>query len=344
MKVNQPNDRVAAIQAVIENALEERDRIDLSWVEHSGDSWLLSPVALRFLVSVVKHLKPRHILEFGSGLSTQVLARTCAELHPSCYITSIDHDPEFGSVTARKLKELKLSSLAKIEIAPLVARECAGKILPQYLLKRKNFASQCPPDLVVIDGPPAALGGREGIMYQVMDFAQVGTLVLLDDANRNGEKAALSEWQANLGNAIKVNSLPGFTKGMATIIVREPIPATKLFEYKLQLIREAIAALIPLEAMFILVNDNRWDAGDTLSSRRVIPFLEREGQYWGPPADDASAIQELERLRQSGASSIIFAWPSFWWLDYYSEFNHHLHSNYSQVFADERILMFNLSH
>jgi predicted O-methyltransferase YrrM len=337
--------KVATIETVVQSALEEIDTIDLSWIPRhtSGESWSLSTTALRFLVSLVKHLKPRHIVEFGSGLSTHVLARSCAELDLSCRITSIDNDPEFGDVTARNIRELKLNNIAKIQIAPLVARDCAGRILPQYLLKRKYFASQRLPDLVVIDGPPAALGGREGIMYQVMDFTQVGTLVLLDDANRPGEKDALSKWQANLGNAIKVNYLPGFAKGMAAIVVREPIPISKLLEHRLCLIREEIAALIPSESTFILVNDNNWNAGDTLSDRRIIPFLEREGQYWGPPADDTSAIQELERLRQSGATSIVFTWPSFWWLDYYSEFHNYLRSNYQYLFDDERIVMFKLS-
>src|SRR5262245_19862865 len=33
----------------------------------------------------------------------------------------------------------------------------------------------------------------------------------------------------------------------------------------------------------------------------VLPFLEKNGQYWGPPPDDDAAIRELERLREAGA-------------------------------------------
>jgi hypothetical protein len=42
-----------------------------------------------------------------------------------------------------------------------------------------------------------------------------------------------------------------------------------------------------------------------------VPLVEREGQYWGSPADDAAAIEELERLRRAGAGFAAFAWPAF---------------------------------
>jgi hypothetical protein len=97
---------------------------------------------------------------------------------------------------------------------------------------------------------------------------------LLDDAKRPGEQAAVSQWQANFGRAIEVNHLPGFTKGMVTIIVREPTPLADLPAHKLRLIREEITALIPSEATFILVNDNNWNADDTVPGRQAWPFLE----------------------------------------------------------------------
>jgi hypothetical protein len=49
--------------------------------------------------------------------------------------------------------------------------------------------------LVLIDGPPSLLGGREGTLYLVMEFARPGTLVLLDDASRAQEQSALARWQ-----------------------------------------------------------------------------------------------------------------------------------------------------
>jgi hypothetical protein len=93
---------------------------------------------------------------------------------------------------------------------------------------------------------------------------------------------------------------------------------------------------------FILVDDNQWGTGDVVSGRHVVPFLERDGQYWGAPIDDATAIQELERLMQSGSTFIAFAWPAFWWLDYYQELRRHIEANFRCVINNDRIILFDL--
>src|SRR5580765_8542526 len=167
----------------IDAALADFANVDLSWIQPAptDDGWTLAPDALKFVISLVRHLKPRHILEFGSGLSTRVLARACADLKLKCAISSVDHDPEFAA-------KGKAEGRVRLQIAPLVARDCGGKILPLYYLESKKFASRRAVDLVVVDGPPVNLGGREGTLYQAMEFVRPGTVVLLDDAGRAEEK------------------------------------------------------------------------------------------------------------------------------------------------------------
>ena len=103
-----------------------------------------------------------------------------------------------------------------------------------------------------------------------------------------------------------------------------------------------IVALVPPTASLILVDQNQWGTSDTIAGRARIPFLERDGQYWGPPADDAAAIRELERLRHLGVSFIVFAWPAFWWLDHYSGLHQHLQARYRRILVDERLIIFSL--
>ena len=83
--------------------------------------------------------------------------------------------------------------------------------------------------------------------------------------------------------------------------------------------------------VFILVDDDHWDRQLLAPNRTALPFLERGGQYWGPPPDDASAIAELERMRRAGARYIFFAPPALWWLDHYTEFRRHLESTAARV-------------
>jgi len=72
------------------------------------------------------------------------------------------------------------------------------------------------------------------------------------------------------------------------------------------------------------------------------PFLEHEGQYWGPPADDRTALSELERLRKTGATHIVFAWSSFWWLEYFGGFASALRSRGRALLENDRLIIFRL--
>ena len=74
----------------------------------------------------------------------------------------------------------------------------------------------------------------------------------------------------------------------------------------------------------------------------AVPFLERDGQYWGPPPDGDTGIQELERLRKLGADFIVFVWTAFWWLDYYAELHNYLRSRFRCVLENDRMVAFDL--
>jgi len=334
---------IAAARSALAAALAYRAQSDVSAAfSPTQNAWALPMDEQRFLANLVAHSKPQHILELGSGTSTQVLARACSQLHVRCCISSVEHDPDFHQSTIRELADQRKAGCPiALQFAPLVLREYGGKLLPVYRLHPRRFASPGPVDLVLIDGPPAALGGREGTLYQILDFVRSGSIVLLDDANRSDERAVLSRWQDNLGDAIEAKVLPEFSHGMAAIIIREHIPTSDLWNRRLRLCEQDLQALIPEQDPFILVDQNV--AGDQLGRNgRAIPFLERDGQYFGPPADDATAIREVERLRKSNAAFIAFIWPAFWWLQHYQTFQNHLRASYRCVLENDRMVLFDL--
>lgn len=111
--------------------------------------------------------------------------------------------------------------------------------------------------------------------------------------------------------------------------------------YLLHQATQDIAKLVEPKEAFILVDDNGWVMEST-EDRRIIPFLEKDGQYWGAPPDDETAIRELERLRQEQASFIVIVWTSFWWLDYYTGFNRYLRSKFQCVLENDRLIVFDL--
>jgi hypothetical protein len=111
--------------------------------------------------------------------------------------------------------------------------------------------------------------------------------------------------------------------------------------HALRLTSQDIAGLIREGETFIWVDECQLGDID-IHGRRVVPFLERNGRYWGRPPDDQTAIRELERLRRLGANFIVFGWPAFWWLKWYHGLGEHLRSGFPCVLENERLVAFDL--
>ena len=108
----------------------------------------------------------------------------------------------------------------------------------------------------------------------------------------------------------------------------------------LQIARD-LAEVVPEDAGIVVVNGGDWNPADVLPYRSW-PFLERDGEYWGSPPDDATAIAELERLMESGATFIMFSASAFWWLDHYGALARLLRTRSRCVLDNERLVLFDL--
>jgi len=64
---------------------------------------------------------------------------------------------------------------------------------------------------------------------------------------------------------------------------------------------------------------------------------------WGLPASDEEAIHAVEQWRASGASHIVFAWPAFWWFDYYTGFTEHLNTAYVCQLRNDHVVVFRMA-
>ncbi len=314
------NDPIESARQSIQRALAARERADISWIQPppEKDGWTLAADALKFIDALVRELRPAHVIEFGAGLSTKVLARACVEIKSPCAISSIDHDPEFGVSDTRKFVESAPNLTLSSQISPLVARDYGGKLLPTYYFDRAKLASKSSADLVLIDGPPVNLGGREGVLYQVLEFCKPGTVVLLDDAARNSEQQAARNWQETLGDAVEVIQLPHFTKGMAAVIVRRPVHSSALWDLRIAGAKRRIESAVAPGTAFILIESKNWE--DFADGRRAWPLVRRGDEDWGAPENAESAIAEFEARLKEGATHFILPWTSYWWIDSYLHF------------------------
>jgi len=112
--------------------------------------------------------------------------------------------------------------------------------------------------------------------------------------------------------------------------------------HRLYAAAQEITEIVPTEAAFILAGEVSPETSSLVAPRRCIPFLEKSGAYWGNPSDDAVAIRELERLRETGASFIVFVSSTFWWLEYYTGLRDYLRAQFPCARENERIVMFDL--
>ena len=104
---------------------------------------------------------------------------------------------------------------------------------------------------------------------------------------------------------------------------------------------EDLATAVPRGDTFVLVDEDILDRAP-LNRWRPVPFVEKDGAYFGPPSDDATAISEFERLRKAGANFAVIAWPAFWWLEHYHDVAAHLESRFARVLQTERVVVFDL--
>jgi predicted O-methyltransferase YrrM len=217
-------DRVIRARDALFSALGESAGVDLSFLRDvpTDDGWEAAPDLLRLLYALVLELRPRHVVEFGSGVSTAVLAHAARDSGVTV-VTSIESDPKCAGSTIELIVDD--AAAVSVQCAPLVARVQSGCLGPAYLVDRSLLASTAPADLVFVDGPPEVLGGRGTMLPQALEYAQCGSIVLFDDADREGERAALASWERILGDAIELHRPDGFIRGLVVLILVAPTTA-----------------------------------------------------------------------------------------------------------------------
>ena len=161
--------------------------------------WSMPPDLLSIIVGIVLEKKPRTIVEFGSGVSTIVIASLLRE-HGGQLI-SFEHDSDYATQQTEVLKSHGLLEFVDLRVVPI------GEALYQpfghkwYDIPDLELLDDI--DLVIVDGPPKAFGDEvrfPGGDLMVSRLKSGGSIVF-DDAARRGEqriKNALMEKYPNL--------------------------------------------------------------------------------------------------------------------------------------------------
>lgn len=106
--------------------------------------------------------------------------------------------------------------------------------------------------------------------------------------------------------------------------------------------RKELLRAVPADASVVVVDFDQWSGTGILDGLDARPFTERDGAYWGPPADDEAAIVEIERQREAGAAYLAVPWQAFWVLEHYAAFEKHLRARYKAVLDEDHLVVFDL--
>lgn len=162
--------------------------------------WRLSGATINVLVDEIARHRPAAVLEFGSGVSTLVLAAAMRAVHGQVsrpLVFSIDQAPEFLADTERLLKTHGLRDLVRLHCAPLIQHNIQGFSTVCYGISEAMLASFFEgqrPDFILIDGPAADYGQRFGTLSLVEPHVSPDARVYMDDALRDSELAIADYW------------------------------------------------------------------------------------------------------------------------------------------------------
>jgi len=103
--------------------------------------------------------------------------------------------------------------------------------------------------------------------------------------------------------------------------------------------RQELEAVVPAGAALTVLDDDAVSLA-AFSTRIASPFPDRDGEYWGSPADDDEAIRALERVRQRRGGFFAVLWPAFWWDETYPRFASHLEATVPCVRSTEDLRVY----
>ncbi|NND61920.1 MAG: hypothetical protein HKN48_01870 [Flavobacteriaceae bacterium] len=162
----------------------------------------LNPNTILHLINEIIINKRSSVIEFGSGLSTVVLAKYVQLNQLPISILSVDDDQDWINLIKDQLRQHKCDSVVSFVYAPIKPYSSENHMGSWYDSEKITQALQDNRlDMVVVDGPGAntsRLARFPALEVIEKNLAQ-NFFVLLDDIRRSDEKIILNKWASTLG-------------------------------------------------------------------------------------------------------------------------------------------------
>jgi hypothetical protein len=152
--------------------------------------WSISLTLAKELEAYLQRVRPRRILEVGSGFSTAVLAAYA--VWNDAEVVTLEHDPEYHTRTGKGLAKLGLVDPVDLKQAHLRSQQFGSH--EPYLWYDIQLDGQF--DFVFVDGPPK-VNGRLAVFFAVRNHLKPGWQMWVDDGLRGHEGKCVKVWGQN---------------------------------------------------------------------------------------------------------------------------------------------------
>lgn len=160
-------------------------------------SWSAYPATALMLTEHVRELSADStVLELGSGATTVWMALASRRRGGDVRIVSLEASADFAEVTRTAVRRNGVDDLVDLRVAGLDA--VTTKHGEQQWYEAPSWSDLTGIGLLFIDGPPGGTGpqARYPAVELLADRLAAGAIVVIDDADRDDEKAMLADWLA----------------------------------------------------------------------------------------------------------------------------------------------------
>jgi hypothetical protein len=190
---------------------------ELPSINAERHNWPVSPDFARYLIELIELNDYDVIIEFGSGISTVIVAKTIAKMAarhqgklPVDFV-SFEHLEKYYQQTLSQLEQAGLADRVQLTLAPLQDWQAPdGTIQPYYACQAalESLAAKHPAAglrlLVIVDGPPGSTSKHArypgcSLILKYLSGAKID--ILLDDYIREDKKEIAKRWEIDISSA-----------------------------------------------------------------------------------------------------------------------------------------------
>ncbi len=189
--------------------------------------WRIPRDSGRAIAHLFGAVRPRGVLEFGSGVSTIVFAALAQTCGIDTRIVSIEENPDYAESTRQLLQRHGLAERASVIVAPVA--DCCfdgwrGSTYRPSDRAVENAFGTVQPDFVFIDGPASWLLRRGDCRFGTLLLARrwlaESSFLVADDAFRRRERSILKRWAGLRG--VKIFGILPVGRGLGLGVVHTP--------------------------------------------------------------------------------------------------------------------------